>query len=248
MAGKEEAASAAGRQAASETGSHPDVVTSHLRRWLGAWPPAVPLQVVAHAERDVPGWDGRVRPLIGVGRADGIVLSVTPRAAAAVEDLLAEVGGLAPLTGDDRLGALVGRPGHRPGRGVFRVARRVPPLEVLPDAGVWLARSDPRIPTWLQPFNGGILGAFGDDGRFDAGVGVKRHDALGRELAVVTEPHARGRGLARRLVAQAARRFLAEQRAVTYLHDPDNTASARVAEAAGFPDDGWSVYGLFAEG
>jgi hypothetical protein len=42
---------------------------------------------------------------------------------------------------------------------------------------------------------------------------------------VATEEHlrGRGRGLARRLVAQAAR---------------------RVAEAAGFPDTGWSILGL----
>jgi len=31
----------------------------------------------------------------------------------------------------------------------------------------------------------------------------------------------------------------------TYLHDPANLASARVADAAGFPDRGWAVFGAF---
>ncbi|MFD0823122.1 GNAT family N-acetyltransferase, partial [Micromonospora zhanjiangensis] len=74
---------------------------------------------------------------------------------------------------------------------------------------------------------------------------VKRHDRYGRELAVGTDPAAEGRGLARRLVAQAARRVLDEGAVPTYLHAPDNVASARVAEAAGFADRGWSMYGLF---
>jgi predicted GNAT family acetyltransferase len=63
-------------------------------------------------------------------------------------------------------------------------------------------------------------------------------------LAVGTVPEARGRGLARRLVAQAARRVLDEGAVPTYRHDFDNVASARVAEAAGFPDRGWRSYGV----
>ncbi|MFD0747996.1 GNAT family N-acetyltransferase [Phytohabitans flavus] len=83
-----------------------------------------------------------------------------------------------------------------------------------------------------------------DTGEYLAGVGIKRHDAHGNELSVGTEAAARGRGLARRLVAQAARRVLDEGAVPTYLHALDNNASAKVAEAAGFPDRGWSVYGI----
>lgn len=54
-----------------------------------------------------------------------------------------------------------------------------------------------------------------------------------------------GGGLARRLVAQAARRVLAEGAVPTYLHSRQNTASARVAEAAGFPDRGWLSFGVY---
>jgi predicted GNAT family acetyltransferase len=89
-----------------------------------------------------------------------------------------------------------------------------------------------------------VLVAWDDAGRYAAGVGRKRHDEHGQELAVATEAAYRGRGLARRLVAQATRRVLDEGAVATYLHAFDNHASARVAEAAGFPDRGWSVYGL----
>ncbi|NUS09723.1 MAG: GNAT family N-acetyltransferase, partial [Nonomuraea sp.] len=70
------------------------------------------------------------------------------------------------------------------------------------------------------------------------------HDRFGRELSVVTAPEARGRGLARRLVAQAARRVLDEGAVPTYMHAVGNIASAAVAKAAGFPDQGWTAFGL----
>jgi predicted GNAT family acetyltransferase len=87
-----------------------------------------------------------------------------------------------------------------------------------------------------------------DGDTYVAGVGLKRHDDAGREIAVGTEEAARGRGLARRLVAQAARRVLDEGAVPTYLHAPDNIASAKAADAAGFPDRGWSVIGFFPTG
>ena len=138
------------------------------------------------------------------------------------------------------LPAALGQPDAHVHRGVFRWSTAPTPL---PDAGVWLAWDDPRVPAWLHPFGGEVLVAL-EDGRYLAGVGIKQHDAHGRELAVGTDPRRRGRGLARRLVAQAARRVLAEGAVPTYLHAPDNVASAHVAEAAGFPDRGWSVLGL----
>ena len=133
---------------------------------------------------------------------------------------------------------------------MLRWAQQVPGPDVLPDAGVWLPaeladEGDPRVPPWLRPFGGQVLVALDDDGRYLAGVGLKRHDDTGREIAVVTEERARGTGLARRLVAQAARAVLAEGRAVVYLHAPDNEASARVARASGFPDTGWQVIGFW---
>jgi GNAT superfamily N-acetyltransferase len=141
------------------------------------------------------------------------------------------------------LPALLARRGVA-GRGVFRWSISPAPL---PDAGIWLPYDDPRVPAWLRPFGGEVLVVLDGD-RYVAGVGLKRHDDAGREIAVGTEEAARGRGLARRLVAQAARRVLDEGAVPTYLHARDNVASARAADAAGFPDLGWSVIGFFPSG
>lgn len=230
------------------------LLVAHLRGWVGGWPPRRHFDVVGAAVRARPGWDGRVRPLLGVaapGRAGPGpgVLAVPPAHRAAVDRHVragrpgVPAAGVADLVGDASLAALVDRPDHVLGEGVLRWADSVAGARTLPDAGRWLDADDP-MPEWLRPFNGGVLVAHDPDGVV-SGVGVKAHDDVGRELAVVTEPRARGRGLGRRLVAQAARRVLADGRLPTYLHDPANAASARVAEAVGFPDRGWRVYGLF---
>ena len=82
------------------------------------------------------------------------------------------------------------------------------------------------------------------DGAYAAGVGIKRHNAHGLELSVGTEEQHRGKGLASRLVAQAARWVIAQGAVPIYLHDPANVASDRTALAAGFPDFGWQIMGM----
>jgi GNAT superfamily N-acetyltransferase len=179
---------------------------------------------------------------------DGTVLSVPPEVVDEVRaagDDVATVGGALP--------AIIGRPDARFGRGVFRWCHELLDLTG-PGAGglhppppgqtVWLAPDDERVPPWLAVFNGEVLVHLDGDGRYGAGVGRKRHDAWGQELSVATEEHLRGQGLARRLVAQAARRVAEEGAVATYLHAVSNTASAHVAEAAGFPDTGWWILGL----
>jgi GNAT superfamily N-acetyltransferase len=210
----------------------------HLASWLGAWPPAPgELLVVGSDRRLTPGWDGKVYPVAGVSTPDGTVLSVPPDLVepirAAGEDMAA-VAAAVP--------ALVGRPDARFGRGVFRWCHELVEGED-PDA-VWLPPDDERVPPWLAVFNGEVLVHLDEHGRYGAGVGRKRHDDFGQELSVATEEHLRGRGLARRLVAQAARRVAEEGAVATYLHAVSNTASARVAEAAGFPDTDWWILGL----
>lgn len=217
----------------------PDGLVSHLRAWLGAWPPEEPVHIVGWPRRDEPGWDGGIYPLAGVGDGNGVVLSVPPAVAGAVAAAARRAGSLGALAA--RLPALVGRPGDNFGQGVFRWSTSPSPL---PDAGEWVEPSDPRLPAWMAPFNGLVLVAWDDEGRYAAGVGRKHHDDHGQELAVATDTAQRGKGLARRLVVQAARRVLDEGAVPTYLHASDNLASARVAEAAGFPDLGFSVYGL----
>jgi hypothetical protein len=48
-------------------------------------------------------------------------------------------------------------------------------------------------------------------------------------------------------VAQAARRVLEEGAIPTYLHSFSNVASAKVAEAAGLRDEGWTAFGVSEE-
>ena len=140
------------------------------------------------------------------------------------------------------LPGIVGLPDARFGRGVFRWCHEL--VDDTDRDAVWVPPDDERVPPWLAVFNGEVLVHLDEHGRYGAGVGRKHHDACGQELSVATEEHLRGRGLARRLVAQAARRVADEGAVATYLHAVSNTASARVAEAAGFPDTGWSILGL----
>jgi GNAT superfamily N-acetyltransferase len=183
-----------------------------------------------------------VAPVAGVVTAAGdAVIGVPPVIAQAVAGVAATSQDLRAVLA--ALPSLLGRPGVA-GLGVFRWTTT--PAD-LPDAGVWIPHDDPRIPQWLRPFGGDVLVVLDGD-RYVAGVGIKKHDPFGNEIAVGTEEAARGRGLARRLVAQAARRTLTDGAVPTYLHAPDNIASAKAAEAAGFPDLGWKVAGFFPTG
>ncbi|NJP97666.1 GNAT family N-acetyltransferase [Nonomuraea sp. FMUSA5-5] len=215
------------------------LLTEHLSRWLGGRLPASGLDVIGAPQREKPGWDGRIHPALGVSSPEAGVLSVPPHAAVAVAERYAEDKDLAVL--GPQIPALVGFPERGWFTAVYRWTTDPAPL---PDAGAWVPADAPGVPEWLWPFGGEVLVATDPaTGAHLAGVGVKRHDAYGHELAVVTAPEARGQGLARRLVAQAARRVLDEGALPTYMHAPDNRASAAVAEAAGFRDLGWRAYG-----
>ena len=219
-----------------------DRLTLHLRSWVGAWPPpSKGVHVVGDPSRLQPTWDGAVRPLQGVSDGAGTVIGVPPDAAEAVRRVIGDDLDRSGL--GDELGEILGVGPAAFGAGVFRTADRVDPD--IADLGEWFEHQTDDLPEWLAPFNGPRLVTFDDDGRVIAGVGIKVHDRYGQELSVVTEEAARGLGLARRLVATAARRVLAEGSVPTYLHAPDNAASARVADAVGFPDRGWKVYGLW---
>jgi GNAT superfamily N-acetyltransferase len=184
-----------------------------------------------------PAWDGKIYPVAGVETPEGTVLSVPPDAVEQTRGAGHDLASIGPA-----LPAIVGRPDARFGRGVFRWCQQLTD-GTDPDA-VWLPPEDERVPPWLAVFNGDVLVHLDEHGRYGAGVGRKRHDAFGQELSVATEERLQGRGLARRLVAQAARRVADEGAVATYLHAENNIASARVADAAGFPDTGWWILGL----
>jgi GNAT superfamily N-acetyltransferase len=212
----------------------------HLAHWLGQWPATAEYTVVGSARRETPGWDGKIHSLVGVGSPHGTVLSVPRRTVPEVRALTEDAGDRESLL--RKLPGAVGEPGRTVYSGIFRWCTRP---EELADAGRWVAATDPAVPDWLRIFQHQVLLATDPDtGAYLAGVGIKRHDRYGQEIAVGTEPAARGQGLARRLVAQAARRILDEGAIPTYQHAASNVASAKVAEAAGFPDRGWTSLGM----
>ncbi len=226
----------------------PARLVEHLAHWLGDWPDPSRsehlhgVEIVGHQPRLLPGWDGHVHDVLGVATPTFAVLSVAPDAA----EPLRRVVGTGSLDADvaalrNALPSVLGREGTL-GLGLFRWSDA--PTST-PDAGEWVDRSDPRVPEWLRPFNGDLLIAWDDAGDYGAGVGRKQHDPFGHELSVGTEPSLRGRGIGRHLVATAARRVLDDGAIPTYLHAPDNHASAKVADAAGFPDVGWKIVGFW---
>jgi RimJ/RimL family protein N-acetyltransferase len=120
--------------------------------------------------------------------------------------------------------------------GVARTGVAIPP----PEAEVTvLDATDPRLPDWvLGHFTGEAWVVLDEDGSVLSTAVLKRYDDRVREISVGTAERARGRGLARSVVAAAARAVLAEGRAVLYNHAPDNHASAKVAEAVGLHEFG----------
>jgi GNAT superfamily N-acetyltransferase len=193
----------------------PEQLSRHLKRAIGLWPPPAGVTVVENEMRAQPGWDGEVHPVWGLRASSGTVVGVPPGWDVG-EDPDAFVAGLAV--------------------GIFRWC--TDPAVFAP-AGTWVPATDGRLPPWLAPFGHEVLVAFDEAGAYAGAVGLKRHDADVWEIAVGTEEHQRGKGLARRLVAQAAAAVLAAGAVPTYQHDVENHASGRVAEAAGFPDLGW---------
>ena len=218
-------------------------LTAFLTTRLGLWPPARALEIVTSPLRDEPGWNGAPRPMVGIESPLGTVLSFSPT-------LFPDLDRVDPVDIEDELGTadaymtlpeLVGRPEMHFGRAVFRYVDQ--PAD-LPEPGEWVPNDDPRLPAWLRPFNDEVLVVWDDDGRYAAGVGRKKHNQFGHEIAVGTEPAHRGKGLARMLVAQAARQVLRDGAVPIYLHGDRNAASLRVADQAGFPDRGWHLVEL----
>jgi GNAT superfamily N-acetyltransferase len=215
----------------------PPALAAHLDALLGSWPPTGPLHVVGSVCREQPGWDGTVCPALAVVALGGTVLSVPPGQVGRVGALVADRGLPAVL---GHLGPAVQQRSLRTVRWVLRYCTDPP---ALPPAGSWVSVADLPGPDWLRPFGGEVLVAVDDAGQHLGGVGIKRHPGGGAEIAVVVARRGRGRGLGRRLVAQAARRLRDEGAVPTYLHLADNVASARLATAAGFPDRGWEMVG-----
>jgi hypothetical protein len=170
-------------------------------------------------------------PVRAFTRHGGAVLAVAPEDA---ELLRRHLTGPASLPGALEQAA-VELHGHL-FSGVARTGVAIPP----PEAEVTvLDATDPRLPDWvLGHFTGEAWVVLDSDGSVLSTAVLKRYDDRVREISVGTAERARGRGLARSVVAAAARAVLAEGRAVLYNHAPDNHASAKVAEAVGLHEFG----------
>lgn len=218
-------------------------LTTFLQSRLGVWPPQQPIQVVPWPIRDAPGWDGSSLPMVGIESPLGTVLSYSPTRLpdAANIDLVRLEDELGTVDAYMTIPKLFGRPDLHFGRGVFRYVDQ--PAD-LPEIGEWTSRDDPRLPEWLLPFNGDVLIAWDEKGEYAAGVGLKKHNEYGHEISVGTDPGHRGKGLARMLVAQAAKHILRDGAIPIYLHGDRNAASQRVADQSGFPDRGWHIVEL----
>ena len=184
---------------------------------------------------EAPHHDLAVRAL---ARAGGAVVAVAPEHAALLR---------AHLDSDRDPGVLprvLARvAADLPGHWWEAVARTGTEIAQPKDPVVVLDASDPRLPEWvLGHFTGQAWVVLGDGGEVLSTAVLKRYDERLREISVGTAEAARGRGLARSVVAAAARAALAEGRAVLYNHAADNHASARVAEAVGLHE----VYRYYA--
>jgi L-amino acid N-acyltransferase YncA len=170
-------------------------------------------------------------PLRALTREGGAVVAVAPEWAGPLRQHLDGPDTVRP--GMAAVAAAI--PGHL-FSGVARTGVAVPP----PVAEVAVIdAADPRLPDWvIGHFTGEAWVVLGERGEVLSTAVLKRYDDRLREISVGTAEAARGRGLARSVVAAAARAVLAEGRAVLYNHDPDNHASAKVAESVGLHELG----------
>jgi hypothetical protein len=170
-------------------------------------------------------------PVRALTRGGGAVVAVVPERSSLLREHLH--GPATILATLEAVAAAI--PGHL-FSGVARTGVAIPP----PAAEVTvLDAADPRLPDWvIGHFTGEAWVVLGDHGEVLSTAVLKRYDDRLREISVGTSEAARGRGLAKAVVAAAARSVLAEGRAVLYNHHPDNHASARVAEAVGLHELG----------
>jgi GNAT superfamily N-acetyltransferase len=166
----------------------------------------------------------------GFERHGGAVVGVAPEHAGSLRERLDGPASLVPA-----LTALAASlPGHM-FSGVARTGVVIPP----PVAPVTvLDATDPRLPQWVHGHFVGEAWVVMEGGEVLSTAVLKRYDDRLREISVGTAPAARGRGLARSVVAAAARFVLAEGRVVLYNHAVDNDSSARVAESVGLHELG----------
>jgi GNAT superfamily N-acetyltransferase len=203
------------------------------------------LHLVPTRKRTRPGWAGYTKPIQALVRGDCTVVSMNPDLESSVRAELGR-GGEWPLTSwasFDRLRRASQRSYPYAfilsGHSMFCDDRSFCPLgehaELLP-------RSDPRGRDLRARFDGEIFVVFGPRGEIASWAAIKLKSDSVWEIAVVTEPAHRGRGLARKVVAAATQHILEQGRAALYIYDKSNLASGKVCRSLGYQEYGQEFF------
>lgn len=206
----------------------------------GVW--IVPTEV-----RRRPEWHGWILPLYGLAPAGAgaCVLSCLPELAEALQSAVRDVPAGAQSFDGPWLAAVQAIAGTIAGAAWSRRAVyvadaatfrphgvdpsiRIERLERAEQPDLWLGRAFDG-PCFLIRDSSGAIAAW-------AGIKCKSDDAW--EIAAVTEPPYRGRGLATALTARATAEILSQGRLALWVADIDNVLSRRLVERLGF-----EVYG-----
>jgi GNAT superfamily N-acetyltransferase len=220
-----------------------EVLDGYAERTLACPPSAARaggVHLLAARERGLPGWHGYTLPIVALSFSSGAVIACRPDL---VERLGTEMGSDRELPSLDPAAL----------RRLLRSVRRVLPNAFTlagdlraADADSFLGsqhieraelipRDDPSALHLRNRFDGEVFGVRGPRGRVISWAALKLKSATVWEIAVATEADYRGRGFARDVVSAAARYALDHEKIPIYVHDRDNSTSAFVARAVGFP-------------
>ena len=195
------------------------------------------LHLVASERRGRPGWGGYTVPILALSTARGGVVSFRPDLRQPIQ---AELGELPPGQSLSEIEF----------ERLRRIARRGLPYAYSLNGFVLYAdqdcfrpveseaerlrRDDRRGIDLRRRFDGEIFVATGARGEIAAWAAIKLKSDEVWEIAVVTEPAYRGRGLAKQVVSAATAYILEAGRLALYVHDRTNRASARVCRGLGY--------------
>lgn len=195
------------------------------------------LHLVASERRGRPGWGGYTVPILALSTPRGGIVSFRPDLRQPIQTELGELPA-----------------GHSLGEADFerlrRLARRGLPYAYSLNGDVLytddesfrpvqgeaerLRLDDRRGIDLRRRFDGEIFVVSGARGEIASWAAIKLKSDQVWEIAVVTEPAYRGRGLAKQVVSAATGYILEAGRLALYVHDRTNHASARVCRGLGY--------------
>lgn len=194
------------------------------------------VHVLASPNRERASWHGYTLPVLLLGHAGSVVISVERALLARVR----EVASAAGETLDPEAAGELLRPAeerHPQGKALSGYALYCEPGEFTPRLDHPTDELKPSDSQWddmRYHFDGPVFVARAEGGDVTSWAGIKCKDEHVWEIAVVTEEAYRRRGLAR-VVVSAATRYILEHGAVPlYVHPSSNEVSGRVARGLGY--------------